>query len=110
PPAPEEAIERVMHKSGIGDRLRAWERTPLASASVAQVHRAMLRDGTDGVVKVRRPGIVGVVRADGAYLLPAFAIIEAADERFRMANLRGDAALMLRLCAQEVDLRTEATY
>lgn len=108
PPASSDAVERMMHKSGIGDRLRSWDRRPMASASVAQVHQAELRDGREVVVKLRRPGIVRTVRADAAYLFPAFAVVEAADDRFRMANLRGALALMIRLFAQEVDLRIEA--
>ncbi|HET7794046.1 MAG TPA: AarF/UbiB family protein [Rhizobacter sp.] len=43
----------------------AWfDETPLAAASIAQVHRARLHDGTEVVVKVRRPGIRPVVEAD----------------------------------------------
>jgi ubiquinone biosynthesis protein len=41
-----------------------FERVPFAAASVAQVHRARLHDGTDVAVKVRRPGIVEQVRGD----------------------------------------------
>ncbi|GAB4551785.1 MAG: 2-polyprenylphenol 6-hydroxylase [Rhizobacter sp.] len=37
---------------------------PLAAASIAQVHRARLKDGTEVVVKVRRPGIRRVIDAD----------------------------------------------
>ncbi len=43
----------------------AWfDETPLAAASIAQVHRARLHDGTEVVVKVRRPGIRPVIEAD----------------------------------------------
>ena len=47
-----------------------FEVEPVAAASVAQVHRAALRDGGDVVaVKVRRPDIIGKVRLDRAILL-----------------------------------------
>lgn len=42
----------------------AFDAEPLAAASIAQVHRARLEDGTEIVVKVRRPGIRPVVEAD----------------------------------------------
>lgn len=41
-----------------------FEHIPIAAASIAQVYRARLQDGTPVVVKVRRPGIEAVVRAD----------------------------------------------
>lgn len=43
---------------------RDWEDTPLAAASIAQVHAATLPDGTEVVVKVRRPGIEATIDAD----------------------------------------------
>jgi len=37
---------------------------PLAAASISQVHRAALSDGTEVIVKVRRPGVEKIVEAD----------------------------------------------
>ena len=41
-----------------------WDDTPLAAASIAQVHAAALSDGTEVVVKIRRPGIESTIEAD----------------------------------------------
>jgi predicted unusual protein kinase regulating ubiquinone biosynthesis (AarF/ABC1/UbiB family) len=40
------------------------ERAPVASASIGQVHRSVLDDGTPVAVKVRHPGIADAIRAD----------------------------------------------
>ncbi|MCU0775385.1 MAG: AarF/UbiB family protein, partial [Planctomycetes bacterium] len=49
---------------------------PLAAASVAQAHRAQLKDGTEVVVKVRRPGVDEVIEADLRLLERAAAFAE----------------------------------
>ncbi|MFN0251152.1 MAG: AarF/UbiB family protein [Kofleriaceae bacterium] len=41
-----------------------WDPSPLASASLGQVHAAKLHDGTDVVVKVQYPGVAESLRAD----------------------------------------------
>ncbi|MCP4809628.1 MAG: AarF/ABC1/UbiB kinase family protein [Proteobacteria bacterium] len=41
-----------------------FDTTPLATASIAQVHRARLKDGTDVVFKVQRSGIAPKIRSD----------------------------------------------
>lgn len=43
---------------------RSFDDHPLASASIAQVHQAVLHDGTAVVVKVQRPGIAQRIDAD----------------------------------------------
>src|SRR5439155_13226199 len=47
---------------------RAWEPEPLAAASLGQVHRAVLDDGTVVAVKVQYPGVADLVEADLAQL------------------------------------------
>lgn len=46
-----------------------FDTEPLAAASVAQVHRARLDDGTEVIVKVRRPGIRPVIEADLRWMM-----------------------------------------
>jgi ubiquinone biosynthesis protein len=46
------------------DKILYIQEKPLAAASIAQVHRALLNDGSEIVVKVRRPGIIKTVEED----------------------------------------------
>ncbi|MBK0167423.1 ABC1 kinase family protein [Klebsiella sp. S69] len=52
----------------LGDTPRnlfAWfDETPLASGSIAQIHRARLKEGDEVVVKIQRPNIEATIRAD----------------------------------------------
>ena len=48
----------------IEERFKSFDSEPIACASMAQVHNAVLRDGTTVVVKVQRPGIREVIRSD----------------------------------------------
>jgi ubiquinone biosynthesis protein len=50
--------------TGIDQVFREIDPVPLAAASIAQVHRAVLIDGTDVVVKIQRPGIERIIHDD----------------------------------------------
>ncbi|HHH39682.1 MAG TPA: ubiquinone biosynthesis regulatory protein kinase UbiB, partial [Sedimenticola sp.] len=67
PPFSGEEARRIIEKDWgrpIEEVLDAFDETPLASASIAQVHTARLKDGREVVVKVLRPGIEKVIRRD----------------------------------------------
>ena len=57
------AVEAALKKP-VSNLFREFDETPLASASIAQVHAAVLPDGREVVVKVLRPGVERAVRAD----------------------------------------------
>ncbi len=63
---------------GEPEEVFAWFDTePLAAASIAQVHRARLHDGSEVIVKIRRPGIREVIEADLRLLDRLAALAEA---------------------------------
>ncbi|MCG8672158.1 MAG: ubiquinone biosynthesis regulatory protein kinase UbiB [Pseudomonadales bacterium] len=71
PPFSEQAAIDIIEselKAPVTQLFSEFERKPLASASVAQVHTAVLPTGEDVVVKVVRPGIEKVVKRDVALL------------------------------------------
>lgn len=60
-------IERALGEP-VDALFKRFDRIPLASASVAQVHSAQLPDGREAVVKVIRPGIEHIIEQDIALL------------------------------------------
>ena len=59
-----DASSRRSWACGCRRRSRSFEETPLAAASLGQVHRAALRDGRIVAVKVQRPGVAEQVADD----------------------------------------------
>ena len=59
----EDIIERELH-APVDTAFGTFEAVPLACASVGQAHTATLHDGTDVVVKVRRPNVVEDMEQD----------------------------------------------
>jgi ubiquinone biosynthesis protein len=64
PPVPFEQIRQTIDEELGVETFARIDEEPLASASIAQVHTALLRDGRDVVVKVRRPGVLEQVTLD----------------------------------------------
>ncbi len=111
-PAVELEILRGQVEADLGglpaEVFQSFDETPLAAASIAQVHAALLHDGTSVIVKVRKPGIRDVVEAD-LHLMQRLA--EAATEhlsearRYRLPDLVDQ---FRRSILAELDLASEA--
>src|SRR5204863_2698867 len=79
PPFPSEQViatlQRVYGKP-VESVFRTFDRTPVASASVAQVHLATLPDGTPAAVKVLRPNIANTIEKDLALMQAGALMVE----------------------------------
>ncbi|UUA71908.1 ubiquinone biosynthesis regulatory protein kinase UbiB [Cellvibrio sp. QJXJ] len=71
-PFANDEFQRIVETSlgaGVDTIFASYDKAPLASASVAQVHTAVLKDGREVVIKVVRPGIEQVIEQDIELLL-----------------------------------------
>ena len=67
PASPPEAVRALVEAelgAPIEELFATWEEAPFASASIGQVHRATLADGTEVAVKVQHPGIDKAIESD----------------------------------------------
>lgn len=91
------------------DRLFSrFEETPMAAASMAQVHHADLHDGTNVVVKVQRPGIEEVIRADLEVMFYFARLLERHVPGSRIYNPLGVVQELEQTILRELDFLREA--
>ncbi len=110
-PVPYSEIERVVEEDlhlSIAQLFLEFEERPIAAASIGQVHRAVLPDGTRVAVKIQRPGAPRQIESDLALLDQA---AKLARERIRALDFIDVRALVDefgRGLRQELDYRSEA--
>jgi len=86
----------------------SFEKTPVASASIAQVHLATLHDGTEVAVKVLRPGVEAAIARDLELLETAAGLAERHLADGRRLKPREVVAEFARHLDEELDLMREA--
>jgi len=111
-PFPYEDVEQIV-SSELGVRISKafaeFDREPEAAASLAQVHRAYLRDGRAVVVKIQRPGVRDQVVNDLDALEEVANFIDAHTEvgkRYEFGHLQAD---LRRSLLRELDFQREAS-
>ena len=108
PPRPYRLVVRRIERelgAPVGELFTTFERRPVASASLAQVHRATLSDGRVVAVKVLYPGIEGVVRSDIRNMGLIVQIVGRLWPRFDFRAIYREVS---RLVPIELDLQNEA--
>ena len=110
-PFPFEEVEHIIFAE-LGVRLSkafaAFEREPIAAASLGQVHRATLRDGRAVVVKVQRPGIRQIAAEDFEVLAELAAFMDKHSEAGRIYRFSELLDQFRRTLRDELDYRLEA--
>jgi predicted unusual protein kinase regulating ubiquinone biosynthesis (AarF/ABC1/UbiB family) len=84
------------------------EAKPLASASIAQVHTALLRDGTKVVIKVQRPGIAARCAADMKIMVFVARLYARFNKDAELVNPVGVVEDFAGTLMEELDFRKEA--
>ena len=104
-------IRRIIQeelKGPISATFLSVDPVPLASASIAQVHRAKLRDGTDVVIKVRKPDVSETLTADLGFLYSASRILEFVNPSLGRLSLTGIVGDIRESMLKELDFELEA--
>lgn len=84
------------------------EETPVASASIGQVHRAYLKDGTKVALKIQRPGIPEIIELDIGILQSMAERIETVLPETRLYNPKGMVDDFAHQIVKELDFTRDA--
>ncbi|NLA37405.1 MAG: AarF/ABC1/UbiB kinase family protein, partial [Actinobacteria bacterium] len=111
-PAESFNVVRGVVEAELGGRLEAtfatFDRTPIAAASIAQVHGATLLDGTPVVVKVQRPTIRELVHQDLEVMSTIAPLLVGRIPVSSLANPPALVELFAETICEELDFRLEA--
>lgn len=112
PPFPSDEARRIIEQD-LGSRLERifaeFDPTPIAAASIAQVHRARLFDGRDVIVKVQRPDIDRIINRDINILIGLAEMMDSFIPEARVYNPRGIVDEFGKTIGRELDFFIEAS-
>jgi len=99
-------VEKALGRSPF-DVFAVLERQPYAAASIAQIHRATLTNGTPVILKIRRPGIEAKVDADLRILEHLAQLVEREAPEIRRYRPVEVVGQLRRSLERELDLAIE---
>ncbi len=102
------ATLRRVYKKPLAEVFDEFDPVPIASASVAQVHRARLHDGRAAAVKILRPNIAATIAKDVALLYAGGGLMETLWADGKRLKPREVVAEFEKHLGDELDLMREA--
>lgn len=110
PFASDEAVAAVENSLGrsLAELFAEFEREPIAAASIAQVHRAVLPTGETVAVKIQRPGLLQLVSVDVEILRELAQLVERYFPASKSVGPRGLVEEFEKAIRQELDFTREA--
>lgn len=108
----EDVVKQVEDSLGktIGVVFKEFSKEPVAAASIAQVHKAILYDGTSVAVKVKRPKVESKIENDLNILIFLASTAEKYDQEARNINALAIAEEFADQLYKELNFMLEATY
>jgi len=91
----------------IEDTFERFEEKPIAAGSIAQIHRAVTRDGLHVAVKIRRPDIVETIRAECEILQDLAGVLKSALFGHETIDLEEMVTEFTEAVSKETDLANE---
>ena len=103
-------VKKIIEKETgpITDNFSFIDKTPLASASIAQVHAAKLKTGEEVVIKVQKPQIDNLLKADLNFIYIASRVLEFLQPDFERTSLSAVAGDVKSSMLEELDFEKEA--
>lgn len=112
PPFSFDEVKRIIaHELGepVDALFASMDETPLASASIGQVHKAVLRDGDVVAVKIQRPRIRSIIEVDLEIMLHLATLMEKHVEEFSVQKPVHVVEEFARTIERELDYGIEAS-
>jgi len=108
PPSPIEQVKETIER-GLGDKIsnifESFDEDVLAAASIAQVHRATLKDGTEVVVKVQHPEVQHLMLEDILNIRTIVTVVAFFEPEFDFRTIMDEWTKGVR---RELDFKFEA--
>lgn len=113
PPFPFSQVKEIVEQelnASLDEIFFQFQESPIAAASIGQVHRAQLRTGEQVIVKVQRPGIRRIIESDLEILFHLATLIEKYVEEWEIHRPTRIVDEIARTLKREINYTIEASH